>query len=160
MRVLVAVVTLLSTVAGYAWPPTPFLQLYSGFNGPRLPHSFLFDSPVAVRDSWVALAVPNELEGILSKVDFARDVLIAVAVGERQNVNVPAKAVAADGLVIYLQSGVNMPDCAEPKGSSYPFVLVSVPKVKSQFASQGYDHQNYGNGCAKVMTGIPHDPGS
>jgi hypothetical protein len=164
MRIVIALVISLFAAVGYAQQlsplGSPFQQLYSGFDGPHLPKSYRFDSADAVRQSWVAFAVPNELERILPTIDFGQDVLVAVAVGGRENVNVLPKAVAADGLLIFVSIGVNMPDCGEPHAKSYPFVLVAVPKPKSKSPSEGYDLQNYGNGCLKVMTGIPNDPAS
>ena len=164
MRSVIAVVISLLAAAGYAQQSvplsSPFQQLYAGFDGPRLPKSYRFDSADAVRQSWVAFAVTSELEQILSTMDFGQDVLVAVAVGGRENVNVSPKAVAADGLLVFVRIGVNMPDCGEPHAKSYPFVLVAVPKPKSKSPSEGYDLQNYGNGCLKVLTGIPNDPAS
>ena len=68
MRIVIALVISLFAAAGYAQQSaplgSPFQQLYSGFDGPRLPKSYRFASADAVRQSWVAFAVPSELERI------------------------------------------------------------------------------------------------
>jgi hypothetical protein len=160
MRSVVALIVLVGALADSSASSSSFRQLYSGFDGPRESKSFRFDSADAVRASWVASAIPGQLEEILSRVDFTRDVLIAAAVGMRDDVNAPAKVVEVDELVVYLEIGVNTADCTEPIRLSYPFVLVSVPRPKLPIPSEGFDHKGYENGCRPEMSGVPHDPGS
>lgn len=93
-------------------------------------------------------------------MDFNREVLVAAAVGEMTNVNTPVRIVRVRDLVTYIDIGVNMPDCPRPRAYSYPFVLIAVPKPSTRDAAWGHFHQNYGNGCASVLSGTPHDGGS
>ena len=131
-----------------------------GLNGPRTPKAERFDSAAAVRASWVAAALSNDVDATLAKVDFDHEVVLAAAVGERTNVNTSLRIARVRELVTYVEIGVNMPNCGQPHGYSYPFVLLAVPKPTSPYAAPGYDYQNYGNGCAPPLSGSPHDGGS
>jgi hypothetical protein len=138
----------------------PYRRLFAGFNGPRSPGTFNYFSAQEVRGSWVALALGTRLEGVLSEVDFDRQILVAAAVGERMNANGALSVVRLDVndsvITPDVQIGVNRSGCDQPALASYPFVLVAVGRPKKTVAAGGMDHQDYPNGCARTVSGEPH----
>jgi hypothetical protein len=137
----------------------PYRQLFAGFNGLRSPGTFNYFSAQEVRGSWVALALGERIEEILSEVDFSRQILVAAAVGERTNANGALSVVRLDVnasvVTPYVQIGVNDSRCDQPPLASYPFVLVAAGRPKRALPSGAVDHQNYPNGCARTVSGKP-----
>ncbi len=62
-------------------------QVATGFNGPTSsPQTYIFRSVADVHASWLATALPQqELDALVAKTDFAKQVLIAFSAGERMN---------------------------------------------------------------------------
>ena len=138
-----------------------YKQVYVGFNGPKQSKTYTFNSIESVKSSWLASAIPSEIEKVLSSVDFNYQILIAAAVGERQNVtqNVSIVLMAKFDTRVtpFVAIGVTNTGCNPPTLNSYPFVLVVIEKSKEVQSANGYDHQNYADECKPVMSGLPHD---
>jgi hypothetical protein len=138
----------------------PYRQLFAGFDGPRSPGTFNYFTAQEVRGSWVAQALGERIEKVLSQVDFGRQILVATAVGERMNANGALSLVRLDVndsvVTPYLQIGVNKSGCDQPSLASYPFVLAAVGRPKKVLPTGAMDQQNYPNGCARTMSAEPH----
>ena len=64
-----------------------FQQVYIGFNGLHEPEVTYFHSEQEVRRSWLASNIKKlRLDEIVSKINFKKQVLLLVAVGDRGNV--------------------------------------------------------------------------
>ena len=104
----------------------------------------------------------NELQGVLGKVDFSHQVLVAAAVGARARANGSLRLTRVqiyDSTVKpYVAIGVNNNACQLPSGESYPFVLAVIERPAHLRKLSSFDHQNFPNGCAPVATGKANDP--
>jgi hypothetical protein len=138
-----------------------YRELYEGFNGPTLGRTYRYASADEVRASWVARALGGELDKVLAQVDFAREILIAAAAGERLRANGPVSVIRidVDNSVVkpYLEIGVNAPGCDELPSSSYPFVLAAMSRPKKDVDAAGMNPQDFPNGCVRTAAGLPHD---
>lgn len=143
-------------------PDADFVQLYVGSNGAESPEEETFVSEEEVRKSWLTLALkPEELEGVLSQVDFGKQVLVALSIGKRQNAtgtvhiarvsyNAILESWSVDGLV-----GVNIAKCDQPWSTSYPFALAAAARPPKEPRSRGYGSSNFPDGCKPPMMGKP-----
>jgi hypothetical protein len=138
----------------------PYRQIYAGFNGPKDPHTYNYYSAEEVRGSWLAQALGDRLDQVLSQVDFAQQILIAAAAGARTTANgdLSLSRIDVNDSVVtpYLQIGVNKPGCEQPMNNSYPFVLAARGRTRKNLPSGGMDFQNYLNGCTRTASGEPH----
>ena len=129
-----------------------FQQVYIGFNGLHEPEVTYFHSEQEVRRSWLASNIKKlRLDEIVSKINFKKQVLLLVAVGDRGNVatgNIYIKQIInGDHILAYADVGVSGEDCKYSYDNSYPFSLSIAPKPKkSQFLS-GFYIQNFSDVC-------------
>lgn len=143
-------------------PSARYQQLFVGYNGPNLPKTEYFRSAAAVKGSWVAHALSSaELERVLSRIPFEREVLVAASVGARKAVTQVSLAgmsqYESSSLSTNIRIGVIEAGCSQPHAMSYPFVLAIVELPEKFDGLGGYDHQNYPDGCKAVMRGISSD---
>jgi hypothetical protein len=138
----------------------PYRQLFAAFDGPRSPGTFNYFTAQEVRGSWVAEALGERIEKVLSQVDFGRQILVAAAVGMRMNANGALAVLRLDVndsvVTPYVQIGVNKSGCDQPALASYPFVLAAVGRPKKALPTGVVDQQNYPNGCARTISAKPH----
>lgn len=139
----------------------PYRQLLAGFNGPKSPGTYSYFSAEEARASWLAQALGERLDGVLSDVDFKRQILVAAAVGERRTANGALSLQRVDvndsRVMPYVRIGVNRAGCEEPLRASYPFVLAAIGRPKKSLPTGGIDEQDYPNGCARAAAGAPHE---
>ena len=144
--------------------PVPYKQLFAGFNGPRVTDTHFFTSVVAVRSSWLATAMPAQLEKVLSEVDFAHQMLVVSVVGEHGGATGQVKIVRIEvsrekrqtyGMA-FVAIGVNGAGCKQKYRRSYPFVVAVIEK-EPNIQSGGYDDQNFPDGCKPTISGTSHD---
>lgn len=142
-------------------PEAPFTVLHRGFNGPDQSDASLFRSVGEVRQSWVAKALSEEeLSQLLSRIDFATEILGVYAVGEMRNASENLFVTEfgprddLEGHSIDVRVGVVREDCGFGQSRSYPFVLV---KVSSQLEEglMSTARSNYPDQCVPVMSGKP-----
>ena len=138
-----------------------YTQLLRGFNGPSNPGTAYFSDAESVKASWLRAALTaKQLEQALSQVSFQRQVLVAVAVGKRENATgaLTIDRIDRDSAVIpYVLIGVNDTGCSHSHAASYPFVLAVIDRPKESTPSIGYFFQNFPDGCKAVVTGVPND---
>jgi hypothetical protein len=139
-----------------------YKQLFTGFNGPFFPGNSAFEDRAAVERSWLAKAMgQRQLEQLLSSVDFKAQILIAVAIGKRDNVTgslmVSNVRAYRSSVSPYVRIGVNEGDCQNGFNTSYPFALIVIERPKSEWRFSGYDHQNFPDGCKEPKSGSPND---
>jgi hypothetical protein len=153
--------TLIALCANGCSQAVRYEQLFAGYNGPRVPKTEYFGSASSVKASWIAKALsPAELERVLSRVPFERDMLVAASVGMRESVTqVSLDSISAHGSVLStnVRIGVIEVGCLRPHSMSYPFVLAVVRRPNNFDGSGGLDHQNFPDGCAVVMSGAPNE---
>ncbi|HEY0064352.1 MAG TPA: hypothetical protein VGC21_19710 [Telluria sp.] len=131
-------------------------QVYVGVNGPAAPHfDYLLDQ-AALEKSWVKPVLDEtQWRALLSTIDFNREMLLALAVGERENASGTVKisrayiytGVADRPLNINAKIGVLGDACKGLWKVSAPFTLVVIPKSAYSGASGGYDIANFPDGC-------------
>jgi hypothetical protein len=138
----------------------PYRQLLAGFNGPRSAGTYSFFSPDEARASWLTQALGERLDGVLSEVDFKRQIVVAAAVGERRTANGALSLQRIDvndsRVMAYVRIGVNRAGCEQPSSASYPFVLAALARPKKSLPTGSMDQQDYPNGCARAASGGPH----
>ncbi|NNM13673.1 MAG: hypothetical protein HKO58_05070 [Gammaproteobacteria bacterium] len=133
-----------------------FFQVHTGGNGPANADTQSYTSQLEVLNSWIAKALtPDELEALLEKIDFEKQVLVTISFGKRSNATgtIHISEVDSDLMVTGLL-GVNESDCKKANKESYPFALAIAPKPEKDSGSTGYFAQNFGDGCKTVMEGV------
>ncbi len=138
LRLLLPLVALsLAAVIALVWigqrPSLADRTVALGFNGPAEYDTFILSSELAVRESWLPMALsPEAFAAMLSEVDFARQVLIVVAVGSyvgaSRTLGLLELAFRADplgpgGYDIAVEIGIVPESCGEISGRSYPFIV-------------------------------------
>jgi hypothetical protein len=134
-------------------------QVAVGFNGPSLSDTYLFRSEVEVRKSWLARVLSRqELNTLLGKADFSKQVLVAYSFGKRTNAS--GKIVLADlryeyqGYTIATRIGVVPDSCRVRETASYPFV-VGVTDAFPNARVTGFDTSNFPDKCGPIVSGEP-----
>jgi hypothetical protein len=130
-------------------------QIYVGFNGPESSSTSFFASAGQAESSWLGAALGAKAKNLLSQVDFSHQLLVASAVGARENttgnVSVDRVFVIDGSVMTSLRIGVNGEGCKQPKVASYPFVLTVIEKPTAfNPDSGGQDLQNFDDGCKPV----------
>jgi hypothetical protein len=142
-------------------PDAPFTVLHRGFNGPAQSDASLFRSAEQVQKSWVSEALSEEeLAQLLSRIDFATEILGVYAVGEMPNASENLFVTEfgprddLEGHSIDVRVGVVGEQCGFAQGWSCPFVLV---KASSQIDEElmSTSRANYPDQCVPVMAGEP-----
>lgn len=137
-------------------------QLFIGYNGPSVAKTEYFRSAASVKGSWVARSLSSaELERVLSRISFEREMLAAAAVGARETVTQVSLASISQyklsALSTNIRIGVIETGCSQPHAMSFPFVLAVVEPPEKFDGSGSFDHQNYPDGCKAVVSGISID---
>jgi hypothetical protein len=104
-------------------------QVAAGFNGPASSGAYVFRSEADVRRSWLAAALPKqELDTLISRTDFSKQVLVAYSFGRRENAS--SQIILSElryhrnqGYTISTTIGVVPESCGVPFADSYPFVV-------------------------------------
>jgi hypothetical protein len=142
-------------------------QLFEGFNGPRNPHAFYFESKSSIDNSWIKLSLnKGEYEKLLSKIDFGHQILVAVAVGERESASGAVKITYFRQLTdlknppmdISALVGIVGSGCAKKGLISYPFALAVFERPEKFQTVGGIDIGNFDDGCKTEKSGEPNDP--
>ncbi len=143
-------------------------QLYSGMNGPQEGGWHLFESAAEARRSWLSKAMEAEaLSRVIAAVDFEREVLFAVWIGEQGS---------ASGKILvqkldydertgrwshHVLVGVRHDDCqtagssAGPHPVAYPFALAIGPRPTKGILNQSTARSNFPDGCQPPVAGTP-----
>lgn len=138
----------------------PFRQVHVGLAGPAIPRVDFLLTSAAVEQSWVKSAL-NETEwrALLSSIDFDRQMLVAVAIGEREAASGTVKiagiynytGVESRPLNVNVKVGVLREGCKDRHKVSAPFTLVVVPKAAYSGKTNGYGEFNFDDGCRAVV---------
>jgi hypothetical protein len=136
-------------------------QLATGFNGPATWGEYIFRSEAEVRQSWLAVALSDqEIEALLTRTDFARQVLVGVSFGRRLNasgqviISELAYQARFRGYSIAVRIGVVPESCGIRFTGSYPFVVGVVAAVPGA-GVQGYSSSNFPDKCGPIVSGEP-----
>ena len=134
--------------------PVTLKQIHIGFNGPYEPKAEYFKSRQEVRDSWLSSNMTrSKLNTILSKVDFKKQVLLLVAIGDRGRVAtgniITQQIIEGDSIVAYAEVGVSAVNCSDGYDNTFPFTLSVVKKPKGEQFLSGFYIQNFDDTCKK-----------
>lgn len=135
-------------------------QVAIGFNGPAMQDTYVFRSEAEVRESWLSEALTDEeIETLLSKVDFSSQTLVGFAFGERMNASDQVTIAELGfsegrGYSIATRIGVVPDTCGIEFTESYPFVLGVVDAV-SQSGVNAQSTSNFPAECVPIMAGTP-----
>ncbi len=136
-------------------------QLASGFNGPASSNTYVFHSSDEVRHSWLAKALSREdLDKLILRTDFSKQVLIAYSFGERENAAGPILLSelgyhrAGQGYSISTVIGVVPESCGVRFAKSYPFVVGLTDAVPDAQVN-GTGTSNFPAPCGPIATGNP-----
>ncbi|MFZ6870691.1 hypothetical protein ACO0LF_01305 [Undibacterium sp. Di27W] len=138
-----------------------FVQIFTGANGPTAPNLYHFENKEQLDLSWVKSAMSHsDYEKILSRVDFKRQVLVAVSIGERDSVSknvqiseINLLPVAEDTIVdVSVRVGMVSKKC-EKNLTSYVFVLGTFEKPKKVLNYGGFELDNFDAGCITELSG-------
>jgi len=150
----------------FEFEPTPdaeYEQVFVGFNGPRNGKNYVWESEVGVRKSWLSDALnENELNKIISKIDFETHILIGFTVGERQNITGRVYITDAsynkiyDSYSISGAVGVTRSECNQAHKKSYAFALAIALKPPYVPLHPNYSITNFPDDCVPVKSGIPN----
>jgi hypothetical protein len=143
-----------------------FKQLIVGFNGPDSPGGEIFERESDARTSWLSEALPNnQLEKVLSQVDFARQILVIFTIGQRETATgtVLIRDIRYDASTQSLSVsggvGVNERECGYGHAKSYPFAVAVAMRPAQVPKFPGYSLSNFGDGCKPPKTGnLTHHP--
>ncbi|MFZ6720534.1 hypothetical protein [Undibacterium sp. Ji49W] len=138
-----------------------FEQIFTGFNGPKVPGLHHFESKDELEKSWIKSALsPSDYEKFLSKVNFDQQILIAVSVGELENASKDIQISTVrlipvqENLIVdvSVKVGVVSNDCAK-FSTSFPFVIGVFEKSKKSLEYGGYELSNFDAGCkSRIVT--------
>lgn len=132
----------------------PFLQVYTGLNGPENYSTDTFFTPSDVRSSWVGEAIDSrQLEELLDRVDFSGQVLVAFASGFRGNTS--GKIYITDASYnailnnwsITGRVGVNQDGCGFTPEKQYPFAIAIAEKPGSLNYTPSSSLSNFPDRC-------------
>ena len=142
-------------------PNASFKQVFKGYNGPANSSAKAFSSDVELKESWVAKALNStELKSILEKVDFNKQIVVALSFGKRETAtgtihisnvkyNTVYKSLTISGLI-----GVNQKDCTENRLESFPFALAIAERPQTISDHPGLSIHNFPDGCKKIVSGL------
>jgi hypothetical protein len=137
----------------------PYRQLLAGYNGPAESETSYYSSPETARSSWLRNAVaPDELEKLISQVDFSTQLLAVSAIGEREAVTtVSLEGVnwTRSSVSVYVVIRIADTSCAGRRPTSYPFVVGVVERPAEYDGMSNFFHQNYPDSCGEVHEGKP-----
>ncbi|GAB1597157.1 hypothetical protein PAGU2638_28370 [Lysobacter sp. PAGU 2638] len=132
----------------------PYKQILVGYNGPQESNTTYFSDPDAVKTSWLSLALTAEqLNSLLTRVDFATHVLAVSAVGEREAVtDVSLESVMWDetSISVNVFVGVAGSQCSGPRPRSFPFVVAIIERPERFDGLSNFFHQNYPAECGPM----------
>lgn len=156
---LIAILTLLSSCA-YGDRDLPFQKIFVGFNGPSRVAVVHFESESSAKNSWLSTALtPTELAGVLSKINFQNQLLIAFITGQTVQASgtVIVKRVRQyqidNGLMVYGRLGINVEDCGNAKLRNVnPFVLIAIERPVNFPPTMSYDLQAFPDECRPSST--------
>ena len=132
-----------------------FQELYAGAHGPNVGGLWLFDSAEGVRNSWIKGALNEEqYQGILEKVDFNKELLLAFSFSEFRSYSGKIKIVQIYEIKkediafvnVRIKIGVLGPGC-QSNSMAAPFILAVLPKPKNRVGGRGYDVMTFEDGC-------------
>jgi hypothetical protein len=143
-------------------PEAPFSVLHRGYNGPKESDLALFRSSLELTESWVGTALSQEqLTGVLAQIDFDKEVLGVMAIGEMSNATAnffvtefgPGEYYA-HSIAVRVGVAGDTAQCGFEPSRSYPFILV---KASSQVDGglTSMSRANYPDQCAPVVEGVP-----
>ncbi|MFZ6781321.1 hypothetical protein ACO0LD_31175 [Undibacterium sp. Ji83W] len=136
-------------------------HIFTGTNGPTKPQAYHFESRSQLDNSWVKSALSSsDYEQVLSKIDFRRQILVAVSVGERNSVSenvqlwrIRLLPVGEDTIVdVSVKVGMVSKECRKDF-TSYVFVLGTFEKPKQALSYGSYDMDNFNAGCVTELSG-------
>ena len=137
-----------------------FTQLLVGFNGPDSPGTDVFERDADVRASWLGKALTDkELERVLARVDFQRQIVVALTVGRRETAtgDLLIRDVKYDAstqsLTVSGAVGVNDEECDQARAISHPFAIAVAPKPERVPRFPGYAMSNFPDGCKPPKVG-------
>ena len=165
IKYLVSLFALLGVSSCVGVRGVDFTQVHTGYNGPVNPGTFYFQDRDSLEKSWVRNALTaKEFVEISSKIDFERQMLLAVATGENNIANGPVviKQIRRVGrkqnsLDVAIRIGGIESGCDNSSATSYPFALAVLPRQKEGNPYGGYSMSYFDNGCAPRKTGSPND---
>lgn len=142
-------------------PNAIFKQVYTGYNGPMYSDNKMFESEGQIRDSWLSEAMKKqELDSLLRKVDFNKQVIVSLAVGKQGSsatgtihiadvkFNAVYKIYSASVLI-----GDNDHDCDRQHPNIYPFALAIADKPDFELSgSSSYSMQSFADECSEVIS--------
>jgi hypothetical protein len=135
-------------------------QVFAGYNGPAKSGNWTFTSAKDVRSSWVARALTEaQLQDVLEKIDFEKQVLVVVYFGRRTTATGTAYVSQAsyDAAELRWQVGghlgVRANHCPQQEAVSYPFALATAPEPAGDPLSMSHSQQNFGDGCKSPVSG-------
>ena len=135
-----------------------------GFNAPKEAQTLVLTSEISARASWLKDALSTaDLDTAISKVDFSKQAMIAVPVGERQNASGKVYFSALDvvdagagtrGYKATTVVGIVPPECKVQTALSSPFVVGVVDAVAdAKVISSGTS--NFPDNCGNPVKGEP-----
>lgn len=134
-------------------------ELLFGTGGPTQPKVEYFASKRAAEASWLASTLsPTQLQEILAKLDFANEVLLVIAIGERRaatgNVKITRVRQIGGGkwptLDVSVLVGTAGARCIQAPQTTNPFLLVSVKGFEAnEGGAVGFDIGNFPDKCPK-----------
>jgi len=133
-----------------------FKQVLVGANGPRIPGAFFFERPSEIDNSWLKQALTQaQYERVLHQIDFRKQVLMALALGQRRSASGAIQIVRVartaweenPSMDVAARAGVLVGACAEQNVVSTPFVLAVIQKPKVFQPVAGYDIGSYRDAC-------------
>lgn len=138
--------------------------LHVGFSGRRAMRAEAFTTHEEARDSWLAKAVdPATLDAMVSKVDFARESLVVLSIGERETATGEVKltelSVDELGWRVAASVAVQPRDCEAAEATSYPFIVARAPALTGVTGS-GSGVSNFPGPCEPARKGSPADAGA
>ncbi len=131
-----------------------FDQLYIGKNGPHRVGLEYFRSAVQLRESWIKQSLStDEFNKLLSRVNFAKAVLIAYTAGEHEmfsgKIRVASVMLSTDideSVNVGIQMGVLDDSCRKAK-VEFPFVLAVITPPSNARLEGGFDFENFRDSC-------------
>jgi hypothetical protein len=139
-----------------------YTQLFVGFNGPSRTTTYYFADALSVRISWLSRALsPEELDTVLSKINFQRQMLLAMTIGQRYtatgSITLTGLTQIGSSVAPNVRVGVNVTDCNEVLRPSFPFVLAALERITID-GMPNYSLQNFPDGCKPPKSGVANDP--
>ena len=142
-------------------------QVFVGMNGPINPGIFFFENKGQIENSWLQRALTqNEAASLFSEIDFNSQMLLAIAVCERNSASGKVEVTGIKQLETEKSSAIDITalvgivdkKCRNQSLKSYPFTLVILKKTSNLSSDRGFDIGNFSDGCVAEKAGKTTNP--